>query len=171
MASEAAKRYVREVMHIETGDCLLSEAFDAGASAMFDQFWEAAAIQGVPAGKYTPAELVVAIASAKEAELRQPMACEHPLADLNRRCGLPASSRSDVYCTRCAEIAKLKEPSSCGREGHLRIDWMPAPSDHICHEHCLHGRCLACLREDKRVREAYERGKRDGANEQAALGT
>ena len=49
----------------------LDSAIQAAHTEMSNQFWEQAALRGVPAGKYTPAELVIAIEQIVRAELNE----------------------------------------------------------------------------------------------------
>ncbi len=52
---------------------------------------------------------------------------------------------------RMAELAELRQDSPCGVDGHLRANWVAAPYEHTCHEHCQHGYCQACAAERERL--------------------
>ena len=63
----------------------------------------------------------------------------------------------DTIAAREAKIAELEaqvHPIACGHRG---ADWVELPHDHVCHESCQHGYCLACRREAEIEVKAYER--------------
>jgi len=84
-----------------------AELTAAVQAEMFDQFWDAAAAMGVPAGKYTPGELVTAIARVARAEAYR--RCEAEELGWNKGVATAKSKLYERWATD-AESATQEKP-------------------------------------------------------------